>query len=63
MGWAEAADDLASDFALPLKAWLIDDSSFASAYELNESGAVLVRPDGYVGWRSRAMTAVPARPW
>jgi putative polyketide hydroxylase len=32
-----------------------------SAYDLDPSGAVLVRPDGYVGWRSRAMTSEPAR--
>jgi len=31
-----------------------------SAYDLDESGAVLVRPDGYVGWRSRSKTNDPA---
>src|SRR5262249_49086924 len=51
--WVEAADDLADEFAL--KAWLIDEDTFASAYELDASGAVLVRPDGHVGWRSRAI--------
>ena len=58
--WVEAADDLAGEFALPLRAWLIDDGAFASAYELDSSGAVLVRPDGHVGWRSRSMTRDPS---
>jgi putative polyketide hydroxylase len=59
--WVEAADDLAGEFALPLKAWLIDEDAFASAYELDASGAVLVRPDGHIGWRSRALNGDPSR--
>jgi 2-polyprenyl-6-methoxyphenol hydroxylase-like FAD-dependent oxidoreductase len=59
--WVEAANDLARDRALPLKALSIDDSAFASAYELDVSGAVLVRPDGHVGWRSRSITRDPSR--
>jgi putative polyketide hydroxylase len=59
--WVEAADDLAGEFALPLKAWLIDEDAFVSAYELDASGAVLVRPDGHIGWRSRALNGDPSR--
>ena len=59
--WAEAACELANDHSLPLKAQTIDDEAFMSAYDLDPSGAVLVRPDGYIGWRSRAMTGDPAR--
>jgi hypothetical protein len=59
--WAEAACELANDHLLPLKTQTIDDEAFTSAYDLDASGAVLVRPDGYVGWRSRAMTGHPAR--
>jgi len=59
--WVEAANDVAGEFALPLKAWLIDEDSFTSAYELDASGAVLVRPDGHVGWRSRAINGDPSR--
>jgi hypothetical protein len=59
--WVEAANDLADAFALPLKAWRIDEDAFASAYELDASGAVLVRPDGHVGWRSRAIDGDPSR--
>jgi putative polyketide hydroxylase len=35
------------------------EGQWAEAYGLDETGAVLVRPDGYVGWRSPAMTADP----
>ena len=59
--WVEAAHDLAGESALPLQAWLIDDDAFASAYGLDASGAVLVRPDGHVGWRSRAINGDPSR--
>src|SRR4030095_13770281 len=56
--WIEAADGLAGE--VPLKAWLIDEDEFASAYGLDASGAVLVRPDGHVGWRSRAINGDPS---
>jgi hypothetical protein len=36
------------------------DGQWLETYGLHETGAVLVRPDGYVGWRSRAMPADPA---
>jgi hypothetical protein len=57
--WIEAANKL--NGALRLKTLAIEDDSFASAYELEKSGAVLVRPDGHVGWRSRAATHDPSR--
>src|SRR6185369_4133715 len=57
--WIDAARSL--DGTLPLKSMAIEDESFASTYELEKSGAVLVRPDGYVGWRSRAATGDPSR--
>jgi 2-polyprenyl-6-methoxyphenol hydroxylase-like FAD-dependent oxidoreductase len=59
--WVEAAHDLAGEYLLPLQVWLIDDNAFASAYGLDASGAVLVRPDGHVGWRSRAIDGDPLR--
>jgi hypothetical protein len=58
--WTTVANELASEYELPLKATRIDDPEFMSAYDVDESGAVLVRPDGYVGWRSRAGTSDPA---
>ena len=35
-------------------------TEFPVAYGLDPSGAVLVRPDGHVGWRNRAMPRDPA---
>ena len=32
-----------------------------AAYGVGEGGAVLVRPDGYVGWRAASAPADPAR--
>ena len=34
---------------------------FPTAYGVGESGAVLVRPDGFVAWRAKAMTSDPSR--
>jgi len=58
--WADAADELARQHRLPLKTVTIEDSAFAAAYDLDDTGAVLVRPDGHVGWRSAAMTGDPS---
>ena len=38
----------------------IPDDSFTEAYDVSRSGAVLVRPDGFVAWRARAETSHPA---
>jgi putative polyketide hydroxylase len=53
--------DAAADQALPVKAQVIGETEFMSAYDLDESGAVLVRPDGYVSWRSRTKSSDPSR--
>jgi hypothetical protein len=37
----------------------LGDKEWAAAYGVDESGAVLVRPDGYVGWRSASMAKDP----
>ncbi len=58
--WIAAARDVAGKIALPLTSLMIADQTFASAYGLDASGAVLVRPDGHVGWRSRAISSDPA---
>ena len=34
---------------------------FATAYGLTDSGAALVRPDGFVAWRAKALTPDPKR--
>jgi len=54
--WAEAGARAAAALALPLDvhrigAELVDDGGFRRAYGLGDGGAVLVRPDGVIGWR------------
>jgi hypothetical protein len=49
-----AAGDGADDWAPPgVASHAIDAEPFAEAYGLSPGGAVLVRPDGVVAWRSR----------
>ena len=52
--WSEAAQPLG------IKAHAVGDDEWAEAYGVDESGAVLVRPDGHVGWRSKAAAEDPA---
>ncbi|HJZ33904.1 MAG TPA: FAD-dependent monooxygenase [Hyphomicrobiaceae bacterium] len=65
--WVGAARQLASDMGLTLGAHTIGDGDIENAdgqwhavYGVDEDGAVLVRPDGYVGWRSPSLTRDPA---
>ena len=64
--WSQAAQALASDTRLNLEALTIGDGGLAdsdgqwqAAYGVDDAGAVLVRPDGYVGWRSPSTTTDP----
>jgi putative polyketide hydroxylase len=57
--WLEAARCTADALHLPLDGYQIGagdlsaaGSTFADAYGITASGAVLVRPDGFIGWRS-----------
>ena len=52
----------AADLSLPLDVYRIDrqgtdigdpEGRFAEAYGLSPSGAVIVRPDGFVAWRAK----------
>jgi putative polyketide hydroxylase len=51
---------------LPLQSYVIGadlldpDHAWQAAYGVGEDGAVLVRPDGYVAWRSAALPDDPA---
>jgi 2-polyprenyl-6-methoxyphenol hydroxylase-like FAD-dependent oxidoreductase len=64
--WVEAAYKAAGK--IPLDAWCIGpdgdfkdpDGAWAKAYGIEPSGAVLVRPDGHVAWRSSQVDADPA---
>jgi hypothetical protein len=64
--WREAGATIAATHpGVPLRVrsvgrWLRDaDGSFATAYGLTVGGAVLVRPDGVVAWRSRMAPVDP----
>jgi putative polyketide hydroxylase len=57
--WTAAAGRVSSDIGLPLKTSTIGnggvadpDGQWPAAYEVEHDGSVLVRPDGYVAWRS-----------
>jgi putative polyketide hydroxylase/tetracenomycin A2 monooxygenase-dioxygenase len=66
--WAAASRRLASELSLPLETYVIgaegdliaDGVAFSALYGVSDSGAVLVRPDGHVAWRSAALTGDPA---
>lgn len=59
-GWASAAQDVATELGVELAAHVIGPGrtytdlydDWALLREVAEDGCVLVRPDGYVGWRS-----------
>ena len=64
--WVQAARQLASEMGFTLGAHTIGDGEIKSAdrqwhaaYGVDEDGAVLVRPDGYVAWRSPSLTREP----
>jgi len=68
-GWAEAARSVAQGITgLELEAHVVGrdglrdrEARFASAHGLTSSGAVLVRPDGFVAWRAASMAGDPAQ--
>ncbi len=65
--WQLAANELASTQSLLLKNYrigadgdLIDaNNAWHKIYEITVTGAVLVRPDGHVAWRSKEMADDP----
>jgi 2-polyprenyl-6-methoxyphenol hydroxylase-like FAD-dependent oxidoreductase len=66
--WCGAARNAASHHdGLELESYCVDGTelralsgSFTDAYGLSDSGAVLVRPDGFVTWRAASLTSDPA---
>ncbi|HEY7457928.1 MAG TPA: FAD-dependent monooxygenase [Xanthobacteraceae bacterium] len=66
-GWCDSARDAALQFqALRLDAYCVGsqyvrdlEGRFCEAYGLYPSGAVLVRPDGFIAWRARSMQRDP----
>lgn len=65
--WQKAADDLIHSLSIPLKIFRIandgdlsdPENIWLAKYEISATGAVLVRPDGHVAWRSRCMVDQP----
>ncbi|NJM83006.1 MAG: FAD-dependent monooxygenase [Tabrizicola sp.] len=65
--WAEAATQVAQGLSLDLQVELIGprqtyrdpSGDWARAREIKDDGAMLVRPDHHVAWRSAGMTASP----
>ena len=65
--WCHAAAEVAHARQVPFHAFsvgaqgdLVDSGgSWASTYGVEQDGAVLVRPDGYVAWRSRSRVTNP----
>ncbi|CAL9654451.1 2,4-dichlorophenol 6-monooxygenase (plasmid) [Streptomyces sp. enrichment culture] len=64
-GWAEAAREVAEKFSVPLTVARIGDGAeytddgWADVREVGDDGAVLVRPDNHVAWRSMSATEHP----
>jgi putative polyketide hydroxylase len=57
--WSRAADEVADDLGLPMVSHS-NGGIWTSAYDVEETGAVLVRPDGHVAWRQPAAVPFPA---
>jgi 2-polyprenyl-6-methoxyphenol hydroxylase-like FAD-dependent oxidoreductase len=58
--WTDAARSAAMQFpGLPLESQVVDEN-VTSAFGISASGASLVRPDGFIAWRSPSASADPA---
>ena len=65
--WQKAANQLAQALSLPIKSYRIasdgdlsdPENSWHTIYEITATGAVLIRPDGHVAWRSKEMIDSP----
>jgi 2,4-dichlorophenol 6-monooxygenase len=65
--WQRAADRVAADLGIPLETVIIGPGrevtdlyyDWARIREVEEGGALLVRPDKYIGWRSMTLPADP----
>jgi hypothetical protein len=56
-GWRDAA---AGNAGVPVDSHVLAEPSWAALYGIAPDGAVLVRPDGHVAWRSTTMSTDPA---
>jgi putative polyketide hydroxylase len=53
---ASAVESIARSSRIPMRVHKIDDRAFLNLYGLGVDGIVIVRPDGYVGWRARELS-------
>lgn len=66
-GWVEAAKSVSKEFGLPItvhkigprQEWQDLVGDWANAREVRDAGALLVRPDHHVAWRSEGMASDP----
>jgi hypothetical protein len=49
-GWVDAAEMQCKHF--PLKVVSVAEGEFLSKYKIRDTGAVLIRPDGVIGWKA-----------
>jgi putative polyketide hydroxylase len=67
LGWRDAAVKASRELGLPLSAFTVgldgdlgdEKGTWSQLYAIASGGAVLVRPDGHVAWRSRAGVTAP----
>jgi putative polyketide hydroxylase len=67
--WYDAAQRVAERLGVPLNSYRIGeqgdfispDDHFLAAYGIKSDGAVLVRPDGFIGWRAETAAPQPER--
>ena len=65
--WVGAAEKVAAEFGIPLETVVIGPGrdvtdlyyDWAKLREVEESGALLVRPDKHIGWRSMSLPSDP----
>ena len=58
--WHDSAIAAAKEVGVAIDVHLIQASAFADAYGISASGAVLVRPDGFVAWRAKSVEGASA---
>jgi Aromatic-ring hydroxylase, C-terminal/FAD binding domain len=57
--WTESAHALTGKY--PLTMYFVDaERDFLSKYKIHESGAVIVRPDGIIGWKAQTDAEIPS---
>jgi hypothetical protein len=54
-GWRDAVQVAADRVKIELKCVVVAGEAFPDAYGIDPTGASLIRPDGYVAWRSTAL--------